>query len=144
MSSREILTTKTLSMVGDYIEKHYPVKVFCKRQNHTLYLLENPITKTYKIGITANLDRRIRDLSCAAGIDLLIMAYVVLEPGVDEPAIQIEGYLHDYFKSKRTVGEWFNLTKCDLKMIGTLLFTVDGLDYQYCKELENLILQNEQ
>ena len=143
MSSREMLTTKTLSMVDDYIEKHYPVKVFCMRSDETVYLLQNPITQNYKIGITADLNRRVRDLSCASGVELNIIAYIKLQPECDEPASQIESYLHSYFKDKRTVGEWFSLTMLDLKMIATLFWTIEGDELILSNELENLILQNE-
>ena len=57
------------------------------------------------------------------------------------PPEKIKEVFENYFKDKKTVGEWFKLSKLDVRMICALLFIVDGLHFEYNDEIEKNIIQ---
>ena len=64
--------------------------------------------ETVKIGITNNLQRRIRAVSGHSGLDILRWAYTDILSSTD--ARQIESDCHKHFSSRRTRYEFFNIT----------------------------------
>jgi hypothetical protein len=93
------------------------------------YVFYNPDTKLFKIGMSGNWPTRFGTIRTTSGSKDLDVAIVLeLEPGYDESSGWIESRLHDYFKEKRVVGEWFNLNKRDLVQIRLLFYKIGGLD----------------
>lgn len=89
-----------------------------------VYLIANPINKMTKIGITNSPKERLRKLQTSCGIELLLLIAIELQPDYDENPSYVEDYLHKYFKPKRGIGEWFNLSIKDILAIKNLFFEV--------------------
>jgi len=86
-----------------------------------VYVISNHITGFTKIGVTNNIDRRIRSLSSASGVRL--RCEYTSPPS--ENAMEVEAIAHNHFKGHRTIGEWFKikplkaimfLQACDFKV----------------------------
>lgn len=90
-----------------------------------VYLLHAATTEFVKIGWTADLEARRRDLSCASPHELR----TILTLRGDRA---LERQLHDHFEPSRIRGEWFRLdsnigafvTLCLLRLIASLEPTV--------------------
>jgi predicted GIY-YIG superfamily endonuclease len=70
-----------------------------------VYIIVNPSTNYTKIGITDNIKRRLSQLSCASGVELVLYHHTELY----ERAKLIEKSLHSKFGSRRKKGEYFNI-----------------------------------
>lgn len=92
----------------------------------TVYLIHNPDTKQTKIGITDSLNRRHAQLLTASGSELQMLIAIQLQPDYDEDAGFIESFLHEHFKSKRMIGEWFDLSMRDIVSIRGLFWEIEG------------------
>ena len=115
-------------------------KPLSRKKNETVYLVYNPVTKLTKIGVSMNVDRRFQELENSNGVKLILYFFIVLEKNVDENASYIERFLHDNFKEKRKLGEWFKLNKKDFLIIKRFLYKIDGIyiyDYNLEKKLCN-------
>jgi predicted GIY-YIG superfamily endonuclease len=66
----------------------------------------------YKIGITYNLNSRFNTIQVGNPYPLEIV-YSIKHPR----AIELEKYLHEYFRQKRELREWFKLDKEDIETI---------------------------
>jgi len=95
---------------------------------NNVYVINNPLNNLYKIGITFDFEQRIQQLECQSGCKLNPLLVLELEIGVCESSQYIEKYLHNYFKDKRFIGEWFSLNKNDLKEIRNLFYQIDGIE----------------
>lgn len=78
-----------------------------------VYLIYNFHTKLTKIGKSDNHRNRFDQLRTGSGCELILLSCAELEPGYDVSSDYLEKYLHKYYKKKRVVGEWFNLTMRD-------------------------------
>ena len=68
------------------------------------YIFQDALTGLYKIGKSANPKKRFKNIKAyAPGLKI-----------VDICNIDIENYLHKYFKQKRVANEWFELTNEDM------------------------------
>lgn len=63
-----------------------------------------------KIGITADFERRLKTLSAMMPYDLCVIT--VLNTPI---ASQLEKAMHDHFAAQRIKGEWFRLSRDELK-----------------------------
>lgn len=72
--------------------------------NKFVYLIHNPSTNYYKIGISVDPKKRSKDLSYAAGVVLKLKAFWK----VKNYSHDIEKELHKTFRAQRCLGEWFN------------------------------------
>jgi len=95
-------------LLGLSVEKVITVKT---------YIIKNPINGLYKIGKSQNLKTRYNNLCSQSGIELI----KILSINSD---VEIE--LHLKFKSKRKIGEWFELSKNDLLIINNQYETIIG------------------
>lgn len=73
---------------------------------NTLYWLYNPTTKLTKIGITENLDQRLKQIENACGCEVKLVAYATFEH-----ASITERFLLSLLSNCRTKGEWINCNK---------------------------------
>lgn len=80
-----------------------------------LYLLRAEGTDLHKIGITANLDSRIRTISTSCPYRIQMLA--CYEFYSQQKASERERYWHKHFAAKRANREWFRLTGEDVKEI---------------------------
>lgn len=97
-----------------------------------VYVFGNKFNKTCKIGIAERVYERKQQLQATCGHELKLILAIELSPGMDESAKLIEEQMHEYFKAKRIMGEWFNLSPKDLFMIRDLFFRIGGeevIDY---------------
>ena len=96
----------------------------------------NNVTNLNKIGITKNIKNRIRSLETSSGVNLDLLLAIDLQEDYDEKAGLIELMLHDFYKNKRGVGEWFNLNVKDVIQIRTLFYFIYGeMVYDNLKEI---------
>ena len=80
--------------------------------DHTqVYLMYNPGTKLFKIGKSKRVRDRLSDIRNAAGMPIKLIGVISAES--DNPH-SIEEFLHKYFKEKRRIGEWFELSKTEI------------------------------
>ena len=69
-----------------------------------LYVIWNPDTKRTKVGITADIKKRLRDLETISGCRLELKYNSIPLP----KAALYESNVHDRFRGLRHIGEWFN------------------------------------
>jgi hypothetical protein len=118
------------NLLDEYTKTMYPIKSFQKIGDaDVIYLLYNPLSNRYKIGITTNMRERMMSIIAASGMkEILFCCAVQLEQGYDESARSIESFLHKFYRSKRHAGEWFELNKKDLVELRSLAFEIYGWD----------------
>ena len=105
-----------------------------------VYLLYNPLNKQVKIGRTQNLQNRLKQLRTQGGCNYNLIVAIDLETGYDENSEWLEAFLHEHFKDKRRIGEWFELSVRDVVAIRSLIWYVDGQDIEdNTKELYQLL-----
>lgn len=68
-----------------------------------VYFIYNESTKNYKIGKTKSLGDRIKQLQTGNDTKLVISRFI------NDENPEIEKYLHEYFKERRILNEWFNV-----------------------------------
>lgn len=106
----------------------YPVDKFADKFEW-VYIIYNHSTQLVKIGISNNVNTRFKELRTAGGCELSLLMAIQLEPFYDEKACNIEKYLHQFYKPKRQIGEWFNLSLRDIVDIRKLFWsTIEGWD----------------
>lgn len=117
-----------MNLIEEYIKKvNYPNHPKADRNKRFVYLFHNELSKQTKIGITDNFHKRYDDLQNASGMNLIQIIIIQLETEIDESANFIENFLHNYFHDKRTIGEWFDLSKKDILDIQKLFNEIDGV-----------------
>lgn len=84
-----------------------------------LYILQNKGTNEYKIGITNDLNRRLKELQTGCPNELIIIKiYTHYQRKFTE---RYERILHDYYTEQgcriREDGEWFRLDKSDIALL---------------------------
>lgn len=121
------MTKPILCMLDDYAEKiDYPNHERTTDDCRFVYLFRNELTNLYKIGITDAPRKRMKQLQTASGMYLQDLIILQCEVGIDEAPIIIEKYLHNYFKNKRVVGEWFELNVKEVIAIQRLFWQIFG------------------
>lgn len=93
---------------------HTPDELTDKRRKRGVYLIkaENGLIK---IGRTIDLKDRLMELQTGSATELSLELF--LETELEK---ELEKKLHERFKEKRVRGEWFKLSKSDLKWIKSL------------------------
>lgn len=81
-----------------------------------VYIIEST-SGHYKIGISSDVQRRLKELQKTQGPYLYDIAYYWVCSSRDEARF-IEGYLHRAYDHKRVNGEWFELSARDLIDLG--------------------------
>lgn len=132
-----------LQIIEDYRKATYPHHTFCSAEMRCVYVFFNPLSNFSKIGITNEPKTRLRHLQRQSGINIHQLILIELEPGYDETAPHVEEFLHRYFKAKRKIGEWFDLSVRDLIQIRALFYHIEG-DYIWdsFRELSKLRINN--
>ena len=100
-------------------------KLFKKPKDvpNTLYILKHKgIENFYKIGVTSNMDRRIKQLNIASPLGI----EVIKTFNLSDHALNMEHTIHIEYDKYRLNGEWFNLTD---KQVNDLIESI------YYKEL---------
>ena len=92
-----------------------------------VYILYNKLNNQCKIGRSTNLNNRIRSLRSASGIEYNLLLAINLETGWDYNSEAIEEFLHNHYKDRRNIGEWFTLSLRDLIALRTLFYYIDGI-----------------
>ena len=73
----------------------------------------------YKIGLTANLNKRFSALKLSSPVKIELVRTVVCVDGA-EASKNVESLIHNDFKGRRSHGEWFNLNYADLEKIDSM------------------------
>lgn len=108
-----LVLPKSLSCIDDLFHYEY------------VYVIYSPITQLYKIGISKDVKKRLTDIQNIGGLPVIPILCCELEIGSDASNYGMEKFLHNEYKNKRVIGEWFSLTKRDLVYIRTL-FVCEG------------------
>lgn len=98
------------------------------KSDKCLYVFGNSLNKTCKIGIAKDIRIRQLQLQANCGYKLHLLISINLCPTKDPSGRYIEEAIHSYFKSKRKLGEWFDLSLRDILMIRDLLWEIEGDD----------------
>ena len=100
---------------------------FSHKKNGYIYLIKNNDSGLFKIGITKDLKRRFRQLETQSGCSLrLVFAGLFLDD--DTPVNETEKVLHNKYKDRKKIGEWFNLTREDILQIRNYILSLDFED----------------
>ena len=78
-------------------------------KNKNLYIFRNEIGRI-KIGISENIDQRVKAISAASGMKIEVLRIINFNGN-------LEWQLHKHFKSKRYIGEWFDLDQDDIDFL---------------------------
>lgn len=120
---------------GTFPKKCYNLKGLDERWG---YLFYNPVTKFYKIGISKNINERLRRIRQSSGImDIRCVAYFIPEPGDNSYELEqlIHGALHPYRIGN---SEWFNVSLLTLRKIERWLesysFEIEAFSYDYVND----------
>ena len=70
-----------------------------------IYLIQNLETSRYKIGVSKNPKKRIKQLQTGSGEELKL-----IHTFETDNARKIESALHNMYRQHKTMGEWFNLS----------------------------------
>ena len=100
-----------------------------------VYVIKNKDTGLFKIGSTKNVEVRFRQLKNQSGANLHLLLTLGCERGYDEKNTVLEYWLHNQFKHKRVVGEWFELTARDLVEIRTIRAYIADVEYHPLKTI---------
>lgn len=74
-----------------------------------LYILKNEAGRI-KIGIAIDVDKRVKSLSNASGMKIDILRVILF-------SAHLESKLHKHFRSKKYIGEWFDLDNEDIEYL---------------------------
>lgn len=99
-----------------------------------LYIIYNPITKFYKIGISSNPAKRLKNLKHASGIRTLKLLSVHDLINSKE----IESAIHEKFHHKNIIGEWFDLKSEDIDDIYKTFLNYNTPDFAICSGMDIL------
>ena len=92
-----------ISLLRDYYSFSLMQSFIDKRQesilNVSTYLVRNAESKLVKIGKSSNVNRRLQELQCGAGLRLECVGVIPKD---------VESQLHKKFSEKRVFGEWFD------------------------------------
>ncbi len=119
-------------------ELYYEFATEDEYMNHSgyiqyVYVIFNPLNGLYKIGQTEDIDKRYKQLRTQTGIELEVMMAFMLDKEIDISADVLEKkILHEYFKRKRVIGEWFKLSLRDLYEISVIGMDFHELMYHGC------------
>lgn len=109
------------------------------KSQEVLYILYCKLKNEYKIGYTTSFVQRYQQLQSSSGLKLDVTFLAIPEPSINPDVRFLEKKFKDYFKKKRCIGEWFQLSKRDLVEIRTYLMGEqfwDFVDYnQYNKTI---------
>lgn len=78
-----------------------------KEKYGIVYVIFNPEINILKIGVTKNINKRLKSLQCASGCDLKVLYST---PPISN-FFEIELNAHKFFKQFRRSGEWFDITE---------------------------------
>lgn len=97
-------------------ERIYKLLV-CSRGNKYIpkkeyvYIIKNIENGLFKIGYSTNPKNRISSIKTSAGVEIDEIEVAEVVNGRN-----VEKHLHRLFKNKRKLGEWFKLSKNDIKL----------------------------
>lgn len=95
-----------------------------------LYVLKAKNKPIYKIGITSNIGARLQVIKNSSPIDITI---VEVYKEINQP-IYVEKTIHNHFSNNRLHGEWFKLSKPQVKSIKDLIIKFDLSSEKHSKE----------
>jgi len=102
-----------------------------------IYVLFNPKTKLFKIGKTTNsIKYRMAQITSQSGIEMILAVHCEITL-LDDCCAYFESVLHRFFKSKRHIGEWFDLDESDLHALSWVLDEQDLTVHVNKKIFEN-------
>lgn len=107
----------------NFLSKIIPIGSWDSNDKSICYIMYNEKSKLYKIGITNDLIPRWRSIGYSCGMLPKLVIAIDLQEDYDEPANKLEMFLHSFYKSKRRIGEWFELTSMDIKHIQQLFWS---------------------
>lgn len=114
-----IRDTKPYSLINVFLKEWNPINFpyQTEKDKQFLYVIKNDITGIYKIGITNNYEQRMIEIRNATGSPISLIILVIYDSPIDAGSIWVEHFLHNYFREKRTFGEWFKLSIKDIASI---------------------------
>jgi len=116
--AKEKITNSDIVETNSYLNKRQLENTLLNNKKHIqsinnrgiIYLLINNQNFLYKIGITKNIIKRLSQIKSASGFDISVVHYH--SDIIQYTDIELE--MHKYWKDKRKIGEWFDLSKDDV------------------------------
>jgi len=107
------------------------------KKNSFIYLAQQSYSSLFKIGSSDNPEERLKQLQTANGERLEL-----IETFETKNKFKLESALHRRFLSKKTLGEWFELTEEDLGEFKKACSTYEN-NFNYLRE-NNTYIQDKQ
>lgn len=85
-----------------------------------VYLIQNLETSNYKIGVSKNPNKRLKQLQTASGEELKLVATFETTN-----ARKVESALHNQYSPYKTQGEWFNISLVEEVSFGEICSKID-------------------
>lgn len=82
-----------------------------KNRKQSIYAIKNVDTGKIKIGITENIENRLSGLISSSGCNMQLICHSCKI----ENAKIVENEIHYFFKDKKYIGEWFDISESDAK-----------------------------
>lgn len=108
-------------------------------QNHTVYFIQPRSGGLIKIGVTSDIDRRLKELQTGQAAELRVVHKIVF----DKRAIaeRVEQLLHSRYAQYRSNGEWFDVSlamiKADIEWAREIVGILDGDVNEWKHKAEN-------
>lgn len=123
---KENIEIREIQLRGNLLDFYWAKvndNIFQEDEQQWVYLMFNPASKLYKIGITQCPYHRLKQIQYQLlNRGIVLVCAVEMEIGFDSPAYVVEEILKDFFKRKKYFGEWFTFSKKDLVMMRQLKY----------------------
>ena len=99
-------------------------------ENNYVYILRSGNSNNFKIGVSKNIENRIKQLQ--TGSPYKIFTYCYFEAPTRKEAFNCEYWLHKFFDLHKTAlmcGEWYRLNKNELKPLLNMTYTTEVITY---------------
>lgn len=107
-----------------------------KRNPKKVYLME--CGGKYKVGISSDVERRMRQLDKRPFPIRLIASSVMMEHGYD-----LEQDIHESLEQYRIHGEWFDLPESEVERLSDLISTMNDCEYDSLNVVDNVVEEEE-
>ena len=98
--------------ISDYRRQNARMVNMAKFPNSAFYIFCIPNMGLYKLGVSQNVDRRIRDITNAMPFDVILLYRKSINN-----AYVFEEYIHNMYKDNFIQNEWFQLVEYDITNI---------------------------
>ena len=113
-----------LSLYKKYV--NYPNHKKCTENLRYFYFIKYTDLCLFKFGVTNNIRQRLNQIRTASGLNIQELLLLKCQVDYDESPYVVEQFLINFFKDKKTQGEWFKLSTRDIIQVRQLIWFIEG------------------